>query len=144
MRKKPTILLVEDDPFFVRLCVDILEERGYSVSVAIDGKEALEQFRAEKPDLIILDLLLPKLHGYEVLKEIRKNSDAQLAKTPVIIMTNLYQEEERERCETLKIEAYLMKAAITTDDLRMKVREILEKSSQESSFQEKLGGNYAR
>jgi len=76
------ILVADDEPNIVKLLRMYLREEGYEVVAARDGREALERFRAEKPDLVILDLMMPELGGFEVTTEIRKDSDV-----PVIMLT---------------------------------------------------------
>lgn len=126
MSEEQKILLVEDDPFFVKLCRELLEKREFFVSVASDGEEALEKFPKEKPDLVILDLLLPKVHGYEVLKAIRQNPDQKLSQVPVIVLTNVFQEEEKERCEKLGIDSYFVKAYTDIEELIVKIGQLKE------------------
>jgi len=125
MEGKIKILIVEDDSFFAQLCSRMLEEEGFSVFIAIDGEEGLEMLEKEEPDLVILDLLLPTMNGQEVLKRIRENPNPKLAKTPVMTVTNLAQEDEREKCEALGIESYLVKASISADIFLAKIKEIL-------------------
>lgn len=125
MDGKLKILIIEDDPFFSKLCAEVLEGRGFTISAAFDGAKGLEDFKEERPDLVVLDLLLPKMHGYEVLKAIRQDPDPELAETPVIILTNLFRSEEKERCQELRANAYLIKASISTDDLLMEIKRIL-------------------
>lgn len=129
MKEETKILIVEDEPLFASLCKDFLEKKGFSVSIAMDGIEGLEKFKKERPDLVILDILLPRVSGHEVLQKIRKNPDPKLAKTPVIILTNVSQEEEKEKFEKLGADCYLVKTSITADDLLVKVKEFLGKSS---------------
>ena len=127
MEEEIKILMVEDDPFFGRLCTQALEGAGFSVSLASDGEQGLEKIKSEDPDLILLDIILPKMNGFEVLKEIREDPDPKIANKPVIILSNLYTKEEEERGEKLKAGAYLIKANTDSDELIDKIREILEK-----------------
>ena len=128
MNEEIKILIIEDELLFAKLCKDFLEERGFSISVAFDGLEGLEKFEKERPDLVILDLILPRLSGQEVLQKIRENPDQKLAKIPVIVLTNLSQEEE-EKLKKLGADCYLVKTSITAEDLLVKVKEFLGKSS---------------
>ncbi|RLC81098.1 MAG: response regulator receiver protein, partial [Chloroflexi bacterium] len=79
------ILIVDDDPKAVKLMGYILHKEGYEIIPALSGKEALEILRKEKPDLIILDIMMPEMDGYEVCRRIRANPDT--AKVPVIMLT---------------------------------------------------------
>ncbi len=127
MEKEIKILMVEDDPFFSRLCTRALEGAGFSVSLAGDGEQGLEKVKSEDPDLILLDIILPKMNGFEVLEGIREDPDPKIANKPVIILSNLYTKEEEERGEKLKAGAYLIKANTNSDELIDKIGEVLKK-----------------
>ena len=125
MAEKTKILMIEDDPFFSRLCSRALEEEGYDVVVAPDGEKGLELIEPEKPDLVLLDIILPKMNGFEVLGKIREHENEEVATKKVIILSNLYAKEEEEKGKKLRANDYLIKANITSDDLVKKVREVL-------------------
>lgn len=82
------ILVVDDEPDIVRVVVKIMEARGHTVATAKDGLEALERIKADPPDVVILDLNLPKLDGYEVCKRIK--TDPATRHVPVVMMTAAY------------------------------------------------------
>ncbi len=84
------ILVVDDEPRIVRLLRAYLEKAGFQVVVAYDGREAMAAFRHEKPNLVILDLMLPELDGFEICKIVRKESDA-----PIIMLTARIDEDDR-------------------------------------------------
>lgn len=86
------ILLVDDEPSLVKLVKKRLETEGFEVSVAMDGEEALEKAVKETPDLIILDVMLPKMNGYDVCRRLK--SDARYEKIPIILFTALAQEKD--------------------------------------------------
>ena len=122
------ILLVEDDPFLSTLLKNRLEKEKFEVVVAHNGPEALTLLREHKPELILLDLILPGKSGFEVLEEVR--SDPQLkdkASIPVIIISNLGQESDIERGRELGAVDYFVKARISIDDLIKKVNGFIEK-----------------
>ncbi len=101
------VLLVEDEKnviLGVRTCLDAV---GYDVEIVEDGEEALNAVRKEPPDLILLDLLLPKLAGFEVLKVLK--SDPETAKIPVIVLTAKAEEEDRQRSLDLGADNYMTK-----------------------------------
>jgi DNA-binding response OmpR family regulator len=125
MAEKQKILMVEDDPFFSRLCSRALEEEGYEVVVAPDGEKGLELIEPEDPDLVLLDIILPKMNGFEVLGKIREHENEEVATKKVIILSNLYAKEEEEKGKKLRANDYLIKANITSDDLVKKVKEVL-------------------
>lgn len=87
MERRQKILLIDDDPDFVEATRIVLESKGYQVSAAYNGKEGLEKVRGERPDLVILDIIMPHQDGFRVCEEIK--ADPQLAKIPVIILTSL-------------------------------------------------------
>ena len=121
MRK---ILLVEDDRFLRRACEASLRQRGYAVTVAVDGEEALRQMRAEVPDLILLDLLMPKITGVEVLRALR--AEAPTREVPVLILSNSSREQDVEEIRGLGVTDYLVKANLSLQELGDRVARILE------------------
>lgn len=123
----PKILLVEDDRFLSFLLKNRLQKENFEVYLASDGEEALKILRAEKPDLILLDLILPKKSGFEVMEEIR--SDPQLPQeTPIIIISNLGQPEDISKGQELGAIEYFIKAKTSIDELMEKIKSFLEKS----------------
>jgi two-component system, OmpR family, alkaline phosphatase synthesis response regulator PhoP len=86
MRKTVRILLIDDDVDFVKATTKVLESKPYEVIVAFDGKEGLEKARSEKPDLVILDILMPKVDGFAVADQFKK--DESLSKIPVVALTS--------------------------------------------------------
>ena len=118
-----TILIVEDDKFLRELIVRKLTKEGYNVSEAIDGEEGLKKIKEEKPDLILLDLILPSIDGFEVLAKIKK--DEALAKIPVVILSNLGQAEEIEKGFRLGAVDYLVKAHFTPGEIIEKIKKFI-------------------
>lgn len=127
MAEQIKILMVEDDPFFGKLCVRALEDEGFLVVLAPDGEEGLQKLEEENPDIVLLDIILPKMTGFEILQGIRTNPKPELANKPVIILSNLYAKEEEEKGKELKADAYLIKANTSSDELIAKIREVLGK-----------------
>ena len=124
---KESILIVEDDKFLRELMSRKLNNSGFNVEVAIDGKEALKKIKEKKYEIILLDLVLPGMDGFEILGEIKKDNETK--NIPVIILSNLGQEEEVERGLKLGAEDYLIKAHFTPDEIIRKIEKILEKSN---------------
>lgn len=126
LRGEPTVLLVEDDENVRRLIGAYLEREGFSVHTAADGAAALELFHSESPHLIILDLMLPKIDGWEVCRRIR-SGEPRTAGTPIIMLTA--RGEERDRIEGLEIGAddYVTKP-FSPKELVLRVRAILRRS----------------
>ncbi len=105
MSKK--VLLAEDEKnviLGVRTCLDAV---GYQVEIVEDGEEALNSVRREHPDLILLDLLMPKVDGYEVLKQLKGNDETK--NIPIIVLTAKAEEEDRQRAMDLGAENYMTK-----------------------------------
>lgn len=119
-----TILLVEDDPFLVDIYITKLKEVGFtSVEVAVDGDECLRKIEKQVPDLLILDIVLPSIDGWEVLKEIKKNDKFNNLK--VIILSNLGQKEDMEKGLELGAVKYLVKAHYTPSQVVKEIKKIL-------------------
>ena len=119
------ILIVEDDLDYRNPFRDFFSARGYAVSTADDGEQAMDRLLVHKPDVIILDLLLPKLHGFEVLKRIRAYPDEKISKTPVIILSNLASEADMKQGTELGAAAYFVKAHVDKEEVVNKVKEII-------------------
>jgi DNA-binding response OmpR family regulator len=117
------VLIVEDDKFLRELLVRKLKTEGLEVSVAIEGKEALKKIREEFPQLVLLDLVLPGIDGFEVLRRIKE--DPATSKVPVIILSNLGQREEVEKGIQLGANDYLVKAHFTPEEIVKKVKGVL-------------------
>lgn len=113
------ILIVEDDDFLRSLAVSKLEKAAYKVVTAADGEQGLKMATDEKPDLIILDLMLPGMSGFDVLESVRK--DESLKDTKVIVFSNLGEDADVKRCTNLGVADYLVKANFTLDELVEKV-----------------------
>lgn len=123
--KDKKILIIEDDEFLRSLTAKRLEKEGYQVVVAIDGESANGIANDNKPDLILLDLLLPGLDGFEVLKKAR--ADAVTKSTPIIVFSNLGQREDIEKAKGLGADDFLIKANFTLDDVVEKINTTLGK-----------------
>ena len=118
----------EDDKFLGELCTTKLSKEGFAVSLAVDGEEGLQKVIQERPDLVLLDIILPGKDGFEVLEAIRHHDDAGVSKTPIILLSNLGQESNVERGIALGANDYLVKANFTTDEIVEKVLETLRKN----------------
>lgn len=117
------ILLIEDDPFLVDIYTTKLKEAGFEVETAGDGKIGLGKLKKKKPDLALLDIVLPYVTGWELLEKIRK--DEKLKDLKVIILSNLYQEREVKKGLELGIMAYLIKANYTPAQVVEEIEKIL-------------------
>lgn len=101
------VMIVEDDEHIAKVYQVMFVKDGIDTSLARDGEEAVKKITSEKPDLILLDLMLPKKDGFGVLEDIKKNP--ALAKIPVIVLSNLGQEKDQERALALGANEYLIK-----------------------------------
>ncbi len=125
------ILLIEDDEILRDLCVTKLRKEGFDVTTAIDGQEGLRKIEKEKPALILLDIILPGIDGFEVLKQMRASK--QIARIPVILLTNLGQETDIQKGEALGAQDYLVKANFTTEEIIGKIKKALKPKKKEKS-----------
>ena len=123
MSKK--ILIVEDDKFLRELILKKLKDEGFDTFDAADGDAGLKKIKEVKPDLVLLDLILPSIDGFEVLS--RMKEDPSVKAIPVIILSNLGQKEEVERGLKLGAYDYLIKAHFTPGEIVEKIRDILKK-----------------
>jgi len=121
MAKK--ILVVEDDRFLRELIVQKLSKEGYETIEAVDGEEGVKKAKEAKPDLMLLDLILPGIDGFEVLTRVKEDPEA--AAIPVIILSNLGQKDDVERGLRLGVSGYLIKAHFTPSEIIDKVKSIL-------------------
>lgn len=117
------ILVVEDERSLQKALCDTLTSSGYETLSALDGEEAISMVAKEKPNLILLDLILPKKDGFEVLKEIKSNTDFK--DVPVIVLTNLEGSADVERALALGATTYLVKANYELSDIVEKIKKIL-------------------
>lgn len=123
MAKK--ILFVEDEPTLQKAVGEILTQEGFKVFSALDGEKGLELIKKEKPNLVLLDLILPKKDGFEVLKEMK--ADEELKDIPVIVLTNLEGMGDVEKALSLSATTYLVKANYELEDVVKKIKETLKK-----------------
>ncbi len=119
------ILFVEDEPSLQKTVSEILTQEGFKMLSALDGEEGLKLIKKEKPDLILLDLILPKKDGFEVLKEIKE--DKETKDIPVIVLTNLEGVGDVEKALSLGAATYLVKASYELEDIVIKVKQALKK-----------------
>lgn len=116
------ILLVEDDPLLIDIYSTKLKEAEFEVQVAQDGEKALREIESMKPDLVILDIVLPHLNGWEVLSRVRQNPQSKDLK--VIILSNLGQKEEIEKGSALGANLYLIKAHYTPSQVVEEIKKL--------------------
>jgi DNA-binding response OmpR family regulator len=120
---KKTILIVEDDKFLRELISQKLVKEKFDIAEAVDGEQAVKKVKDVNPDLILLDLILPGIDGFEVLTKIKE--DPVLAEVPVIVLSNLGQKDDIEKGLNLGASDYLIKAHFTPSEIIEKVKKNL-------------------
>ncbi len=120
---KVKILLVEDDPFLLNMYAAKFEMENFKVNVADDGEKGMQMIEKEIPDIVLLDIMLPKMTGFEVLEKIRNNP--KTSKLPVILLTNLSQKDEIDKAMSLGVSDYLIKAHFMPSEVVEKIKNVL-------------------
>ena len=121
MRRK--LVIIEDDRVIWEALKINLKEKDFDIFFVSDGISGLKMVQEEKPDLVLLDLILPKMHGFKVLEKLKNNHATK--NIPVIILTNLGQEEEEKKGKELGAADYLVKADTSLEDLIKIIEEVL-------------------
>jgi DNA-binding response OmpR family regulator len=120
-----TILFIEDESVLQKTFGEILKQEGYEMISALDGESGLRLAKDKKPDLILLDLILPEMHGFEVLKGLKE--DKETKEIPVIVLTNLERIEDIDRALELGATTYLVKARYSLEEVVEKIKKAIEK-----------------
>jgi len=118
------ILVIEDDKFLRQACEVSLGKRGFTVLTAVDGEDGIQQALAGSPDLILLDMLMPKLTGIETLEILKREEKTR--RIPVVIFSNSSIEADVQRAKELGAAGYLVKASLSLRELGDRVLEFLE------------------
>lgn len=117
------ILLIEDDPFLIDIYTTKLKDSGFSIEVATDGGVGLRKLREKEYDLLVLDIVLPHIDGWRILREIEK--DEKLRNLTIVIFSNLGQKEEVEKGLQLGAVKYFIKAHYTPSEMVEEIKKIL-------------------
>ncbi len=117
------LLVVDDDEYIRDLYEEVLKDADFDVDTAIDGKDGLEKITSGSYDLILLDIMMPKMDGVEVLRNLSENSKTNASK--VVLLTNLAHDPVMKEALSLGAKAYLIKADMTPDQLVEKIKEYL-------------------
>ena len=125
-KQRTKILIVEDDQFLITMYAAKFEHDNFKVLVAEDGEKGWELIIKEKPDIILLDVLLPKINGFELLKKIKSKKD--ISNIPVLLLTNLNQKDEIDQGLALGADDYLIKSHFTPSEVVKKTRELLKRN----------------
>lgn len=107
-----------------------LVSAGFEIIEAVDGNEAVTMWTKERPHMVLLDLLLPGIDGFQVLETMRKNHEGTIAATPVIVLSNLYSKEDIARTKAMNVEDFMVKAYHTTEEILDRVKEVLDRQDQ--------------
>ncbi len=119
------VVVADDDRMFRKAAETTLRRQGYSVTTASDGEEALQLIRSEQPDIIVLDLIMPKLQGFDVLQVLKQN--ALTSDIPVIVLSSLTQEQDKQEALDLGAVAYFNKSTFSLGELVKQVERTLNK-----------------
>ena len=120
-----TILFIEDESALQKTFGEIVTQGGYQMISALDGETGLRVAKEKKPDLILLDLILPKIHGFDVLKKLKEENETR--DIPVIILTNLETFEDVEKALKMGATTYLVKANYSLEEILEKIKKALDK-----------------
>lgn len=123
MATNKKVLIVEDEQTLLKLLQKSLETEGIDVLVALDGEKGVRLARKEKPNLILLDIILPKKSGFDVLEELK--SDPKTKNIPVVVLTNLSEVTDVEKVLELGAVTYLIKSNYKLEEIVEKVKEML-------------------
>src|SRR3989344_686689 len=123
MAEKPKILVVEDEEILLTALKEELSNGGYEVEGAVDGQDGLDKVKAFKPGLVLLDLVMPRMDGMEMLQRLK--GDSELRDIPVVILTNLSDYERISEALSLGAMDYLVKANYKLEDLLDKVKTVI-------------------
>lgn len=122
-QEKIRILIIEDDPFLLSMYATKFELENFLVNSASDGLQGLEAVKSHLPDIILLDILMPRMNGFEVLEKLK--ADNKTNKIPVILLTNLNQKDEIERGLSLGADDYLIKAHFMPSEVVNKIKKVI-------------------
>lgn len=117
------VLVAEDDAFLSKAYAAKLKKEKFEVILASDGDEVLNKIKAESPDIVLLDIVMPKKNGFDVLYEIKQGQKTK--EIPVVILSNLGQEEDIKRGKDLGADDYLIKSNIAIGDIVSKIKQVM-------------------
>lgn len=125
--EKAKLILVEDDSFLREIIYKRLVQEGFFVTPVEDGEKAIEEMGKGNFDLMLLDIILPGINGFEILERIRNSDDEKEKNMPIIMLSNLGQDEDIDKAMDLGANNYLVKAHFTTDEIIDKIKKELGK-----------------
>lgn len=130
-KKKQQVLIIEDDEIMARLYEKIFALNGYDPIIAYGGKEGIEKAKELSPELILLDLMMPKIDGFEVLDKLKL--EASTKDIPVVVLTNLAEEENRVKAMDKGAVRYLVKSEFEPKDVVKQIKNVLSGDTEEES-----------
>lgn len=119
------ILIMEDDTAMAQIVSHKLQTSGFNVRHAPDGATGLKLIEEEIPDLVLLDLMMPEVDGFQVLESIRSNKNKKIASLKVIVLSNLWSNEDILKTQNLKADGYMVKAYFTPEEILGKINELM-------------------
>jgi len=126
-----TVFVVEDDPFILDIYTTKLRESGFSVESSSNGQDCIKKVQEVKPDLVLLDIVLPGLDGWEIIREIKKQGEFK--DLPIVILSNLSQKQEVEKGLDLGAVKYLIKSNYTPGEVVDEIKDILRRKMKPSN-----------
>lgn len=121
--KKPLVLLAEDDTTISQMFSTYLKEEGFDIINAYDGEETLKLIKERRPVVVLLDLMMPKLSGFTVMEEVKK--DPSLSSISILVFSNLGQSSDIDKSKEMGAKDYLVKADLTPDQVAAKIKQYL-------------------
>lgn len=121
--KKPYILIIEDDPYILKMYKLKLEIEGFNVGTAVNGKLGVEAVKKEVPDLILLDILMPEMDGFEVLDHLKASEKTK--EVPVLVLSNLDKEDHINKAMSFGIQGFILKSQYTPNQVVETIRGVV-------------------
>lgn len=125
LENKPQILIIEDDPYILKMYELKLGLEGYQVKTAVNGRLGLEKLKEGNPDLILLDILMPEMDGFEVLEHLKK--DPATKNVPVLVLSNLGQEDHINKAMSFGVQGFIVKSQYTPSQVVETIRGVIMK-----------------
>ncbi|OIP24523.1 hypothetical protein AUK11_03155 [bacterium CG2_30_37_16] len=125
MAEKPYILIIEDDPYILKMYELKLGMEGYEVKTAVNGKIGVEKVGEKKPDLILLDILMPEMDGFEVLEHLKGDPDTK--NLPVLVLSNLGQEDHINKVMSFGVQGFIVKSQYTPSQVVDAIKGVIKK-----------------
>lgn len=127
-----TVLIIEDDPILADVAKIKLEKEGFEVRIADTGKAGIQALQEKKPDIVLLDVMLPDIDGFQVMEIIQEQKSSGMFRIPILFLSNFGSEENKDRALSLGAVDYMVKANFTTDEIVKRILQILNKSKKPS------------